>query len=122
MYEASIQTSFAAAHRLNHYRGQCESLHGHNWKVVVTVRTETLNSCGFVMDFKDLKELTRRIVDTLDHAYLNEIDPFTTMNPSSENIARYVYEQAKLRVEPARVSVARVAVWESDNAWATYSE
>jgi 6-pyruvoyltetrahydropterin/6-carboxytetrahydropterin synthase len=123
MYEVSIQTTFAAAHRLDHYQGQCEALHGHNWKVVVTVQAETLNACGFVMDFKDLKALCRQIVDRLDHAYLNELEPFTRVNPSSEAIARFIYDELKRRCAPGRVvQVTKVSVWESDAAWATYSE
>lgn len=122
MYEISIQTVFSAAHRLRNYQGDCEALHGHNWKVQVTVQARTLNDIGLAIDFKMLKKITNETLDRLDHACLNDIAPFGDMNPSSENIARVLFEDMKTSIEAFGVSLVKISVWESDNAWATYSE
>ncbi len=120
MFELSISTSFAAAHRLDNYQGKCEALHGHNWKVEVTVKAEHLNDIGIAIDFKDLKAITNRILDGLDHTCLNDIYPFTEINPSSENIAKYLYEELEKQLTDFPVTVEKTSVWESDNAWAVY--
>jgi 6-pyruvoyltetrahydropterin/6-carboxytetrahydropterin synthase len=122
MYELSIQTSFSAAHRLRNYQGDCEALHGHNWKVQVTVQSRTLNDIGLAIDFKTLKEITGETLDRIDHTCLNDIAPFSDINPSSENIARVLYEEMKTSLAAFGVSLLRVSVWESDNAWASYFE
>ena len=120
MYELAIQTSFAAAHRLEHYAGQCEALHGHNWRVEVVVRAAELNSVGIAVDFAELKQATREILSCLDHTLLNELPQFSSCNPSSENIARWLYDQIDLYFADRAVSVTRITVWESDAAWASY--
>ncbi len=122
MYEISIQTSFSAAHRLRNYQGDCEALHGHNWKVQVTVQSRTLNDIGLAIDFKTLKKITGETLDRMDHACLNDIAPFCDINPSSENIARVLYEEMKTSLTACGVSLLKVSVWESDNAWASYFE
>lgn len=122
MFEISIQKSFASAHRLRNYDGQCEAVHGHNWKVEVFVRTGDLNAIGLAIDFKDLKDITRSVLSELDHKYLNEIPPFDEINPSSENIARYLYHRLKAEIKAPGVSVSKISVWESDNAVASYFE
>lgn len=122
MYEISIQTSFSAAHRLRNYQGECEALHGHNWKVQVTVQGRTLNDIGLAIDFKTLKKITGATLDRMDHACLNDIAPFCDINPSSENIARVLYEEIKTSLAACGVSLLKVSVWESDNAWASYFE
>jgi 6-pyruvoyltetrahydropterin/6-carboxytetrahydropterin synthase len=122
MYELSIQTSFSAAHRLRNYQGDCEALHGHNWKVQVTVQSRTLNDIGLAIDFKTLKKITGETLDRMDHACLNDIAPFCDINPSSENIARVLYEEMKTSLAACGVSLLKVSVWESDNAWASYFE
>jgi 6-pyruvoyltetrahydropterin/6-carboxytetrahydropterin synthase len=122
MYEISIQTVFSAAHRLRNYQGDCEALHGHNWKVQVTVQARTLNDIGLAIDFKMLKKITNETLDRLDHSCLNDIAPFGEMNPSSENIARVLFEDMKTSIAAFGVSLVKISVWESDNAWATYSE
>jgi 6-pyruvoyltetrahydropterin/6-carboxytetrahydropterin synthase len=122
MYEISIQTSFSAAHRLRNYQGDCEALHGHNWKVQVTVQSRTLNDIGLAIDFKTLKKITGETLDRMDHACLNDIAPFCDINPSSENIARVLYEEMKTSLAACGVSLLKVSVWESDNAWASYFE
>ncbi|NTU43109.1 MAG: 6-carboxytetrahydropterin synthase QueD [Nitrospirales bacterium] len=123
MYELMIETGFASAHQLRGYKGKCENLHGHNWRVQVTVAAEKLNEIDLALDFHDLKNMTREIVLQLDHRCLNEIFPFTERNPSSENIARWIFDSLKKRiVEYKNVKVSAVTVWESDTASATYYE
>jgi 6-pyruvoyltetrahydropterin/6-carboxytetrahydropterin synthase len=119
MYELTIETDFAAAHRLVAYEGLCENLHGHNWKVDVTVKSPSLDKLGMVMDFKDLKSAMAEIMETFDHKYLNEIAPFVEINPTTENLSRVIAEllQAKL---PDPVRVNSIRVWESPRASATY--
>lgn len=115
MYEVSVRDEFSAAHLLRDYQGGCEQLHGHNWKVSVTVRTKELNNIGMAVDFRRLKEQLSKVLQDLDHKYLNELPYFRELNPTSENIARYIYE----RLPGAKL---RVTVWESGSSWASYSE
>lgn len=122
VFEISIQKTFSSAHRLRNYNGQCEAVHGHNWKVEVFVRAKDPNPLGLAMDFKDLKDITRNILSDLDHKYLNEVPPFDKINPSSENIARYLYDRLKAEIQEPGVSVSKISVWESDNAVASYFE
>lgn len=121
MYHLSIVTSFAAAHNLLHYQGDCENLHGHNWKVEVTVATETLDKAGLGIDFKILKKHTREIMNYLDHKYLNDLDAFKDISPSSEQIARFVFERLVDDLKQYEVRVEKITVWESDNAYASYT-
>jgi len=120
MYEVTIETGFSGAHVLRGYQGKCGRLHGHNWKVVVTVAADRLDEVGMGVDFARLKEETRAILAQVDHTCLNEVFPFTELNPTAENIAKWVWEMLSKRVEGTSVEVARVAVWESDSACATY--
>ncbi|HEB74989.1 MAG TPA: 6-carboxytetrahydropterin synthase QueD [Nitrospirae bacterium] len=122
MYELTIETVFSAAHQLRGYKGKCEALHGHNWKVQVHVLAGRLNEIDIAMDFHDLKRYTNEIVEQLDHGVLNEIFPFTEINPSSENIARWIFDSLKRKVDDDNVRVSAVTVWESDTASATYYE
>ncbi len=122
MYKLQIQTSFAAAHCLINYQGDCENLHGHNWKVEVAVTARELDSAGLGIDFKILKSETSSLLKTLDHKYLNELPPFLEKSPSSENIACYLYKQLSERLNNGNVTVESVTVWESDVACATYYE
>ena len=121
MYRLTIQTSFAAAHNLLQYQGDCENLHGHNWKVDVTVTARELDKSGLGIDFKILKAETRRLLETLDHKYLNDLPMFKGLSPSSENIARYLFEELGRILNNENVTVTIVNVWESDFACASYS-
>jgi 6-pyruvoyltetrahydropterin/6-carboxytetrahydropterin synthase len=121
MYRLTIQTSFAAAHNLLLYQGDCENLHGHNWKVDVTVAAQELDKSGLGIDFKILKAETRRLLETLDHKYLNDLPMFKGVSPSSENIARYLFEELGRTLNNENVTVTIVNVWESDFACASYS-
>ncbi len=121
MYHLTIETSFAAAHNLLHYQGDCENLHGHNWKVEVTVKAESLNKSGLGIDFKVLKKETKALLETLDHKYLNDLPAFTDLSPSSENIARYLFEELEKVFTAHQVALEKVRVWESDNACAAFT-
>lgn len=122
MYKLKIMTSFAAAHNLINYQGECENLHGHNWKVEVAVEARELDKAGLGIDFKILKSETNTLLKTLDHKYLNELKPFDNLSPSSENIARYLYRALGERLNNGNVTVVEVTVWESDVACASYYE
>lgn len=122
MYELSIETGFASAHQLRGYKGKCEKMHGHNWKVQISVIAERLNEIDLAIDFHDLKKIANEVVAPLDHAFLNEIFPFTEKNPSSENIAKWIYDSLKKRIPDEQVRISSVTVWESDTASASYYE
>lgn len=120
MYELKVITHFSGAHQLKEFKGACEALHGHNWKIEVYVRSETIDEAGVVIDFRALKKQVNAVVGTLDHRFLNELEPFRKQNPSSENIARHVAEQLALLIEDPTVKVSRVTAWESETTCATY--
>jgi 6-pyruvoyltetrahydropterin/6-carboxytetrahydropterin synthase len=122
MFELSVEVSFSAAHQLRGYRGKCENMHGHNWKVQVSVMAEALNEIDIAIDFHDLKRLAREVVAPLDHAYLNDIFPFTEKNPSSENMAKWIFDSLKKKITENNIRMSSVTVWESDTASATYYE
>lgn len=122
MYKLTISTSFAAAHCLINYQGDCENLHGHNWRVEVSVTAKELDKAGLGIDFKILKSETNALLKTLDHKYLNELPPFSGVSPSSENIACYLYNELRNKFNNDNIAVVAVTVWESDNASATYYE
>ena len=121
MFELSVRKEFAAAHRLREYRGKCEALHGHNWKVEVFVASAKLNKTGIVADFRDIKGHLAGILEGLDHAYLNELPYFKKYNPTSENIAKYIFDRLKPQALKLKVKLRKVTVWESDNAHASYT-
>jgi 6-pyruvoyltetrahydropterin/6-carboxytetrahydropterin synthase len=125
MYEVTVEDSFAAGHYLRNYKGKCENPHGHNYKVRVTLRGAELDKAGLLLDFKDLKEVMKGVIDRLDHQMLNDIEPFVLLNPSAENIAKYFYDQTNERlrsVTGGRVNVKDVTIWETDTTTARYSE
>lgn len=125
MYEVTVEDSFAAGHYLRNYKGKCENPHGHNYKVRVTLRGAELDKAGLLLDFKDLKEVMKGVIDRLDHQMLNDIEPFTVVNPSAENLAKYFFDQANARltsVTAGRVAVRDVTIWETDTTTARYSE
>ncbi len=119
MYELAVEAEFAAAHRLVGYSGLCENLHGHNWKVMVQVRSAVLDNLGMVMDFKDLKSLINDVMEKLDHKHLNEVKPFDEINPTTENIAKYICEEIEPKLSK-NVHIERVQIWESNRASASY--
>jgi len=120
MFELKICGHFAAAHRLREFGGKCEGLHGHNWKVEVEVQAEETGPTGVVIDFAVLKQALSAVLDELDHKDLNCHEHFNRVNPSSEELARYIFGCLKDKVAPAKL--ARVTVWESHEACASYFE
>ena len=122
MYELKVVTDFSAAHRLDNFYGKCESLHGHNWKVEVFLKGDRLDEAGLVKDFGVVKAKTREVLAELDHKFLNDLPAFRQQNPSSENLARYLYERLGAALNDGSVRVCRVNVWESDSSCASYFE
>lgn len=122
MYELMIESQFSAAHQLRGYKGKCEALHGHNWRVQVTVSSDKLDDIGMVIDFHELKAITNEVIASLDHSFLNEVFPFTEINPSSENIAKWIFETIKKKMGNKAVNISSVTVWENETASATFFE
>jgi 6-pyruvoyltetrahydropterin/6-carboxytetrahydropterin synthase len=122
IFEVKVVSSFAAAHNLLNFRGKCESLHGHNWKVEVVLRGAQLEDNGILLDFGELKRATRETLEELDHKYLNELPFFMRENPSSENIARFLFEKLSEKLNTADRRLYSVSAWESTDACATYME
>ena len=122
MYEVSVDETFAAAHNLRNYKGKCEDLHGHNYKVRVTLAGPELDATGLLYDFVHLKQVIQGVIRSLDHKYLNELKPFDVLNPSAENIARHIYEQTaqQMRATANGAAISSITVWESDVTAATY--
>ncbi len=125
MYRITVEDTFAAGHYLRNYRGKCENPHGHNYKVRITLQGKELDPAGLLLDFKELKLVMKPVIDRLDHQMINDIEPFTRLNPSAENLAKYFFDETNrgLRAKTAgRVSVRDVTIFETDTTTAIYSE
>ena len=124
MFEVTVEQTFAAGHALREYKGKCENVHGHNYRVQVTVEGERLNRIGLLVDFVELKRVVREVIAYLDHQFINDLEPFTTLNPSAENIAKYFYDEVSTRMAPATegtpARIAQIKVWETDTSIAVY--
>lgn len=122
MYEVFVDETFAAAHNLRNYKGKCENLHGHNYKVRVTLAGPALDSTGLLYDFVHLKRVIQGVIRSLDHQYLNELKPFDVLNPSAENVAKFIYDEASkgFRSVPNGAAISSITVWETDTSAATY--
>jgi len=121
MFEVTIEETFAAGHALRNYRGKCENVHGHNYRCQVTVEGADVDDNGLLVDFVELKKIVHSVLDRLDHQWLNDYPPFDKINPSAENIAKYIFDEvhAGLGVrEGARLG--QVRLWETDTAYAVY--
>jgi 6-pyruvoyltetrahydropterin/6-carboxytetrahydropterin synthase len=121
MFEVSVEQTFAAGHALRNYKGKCENVHGHNYRVMVTVQGEQLDASGLLVDFLDIKRLMGGVIDYLDHRFINDLAPFDEINPSAENIAKYFYDRLSGGLKndvPVRISEIRV--WETDSSSAVY--
>jgi 6-pyruvoyltetrahydropterin/6-carboxytetrahydropterin synthase len=121
-YTLKVLTDFASAHTLRGYPGACARMHGHNWKVEVEVQAEQLDELGIAIDFKTIRRETNTICDRLDHQYLNDLEPFTELNPTAENIAAYLFHAIAAVINNERVRVSAVTLWETDRACVRYSE
>ena len=120
MFEVSVEQTFASAHALRNYKGKCENVHGHNWRVRVVIEGEKLDETGLLVDFIDVKNLMAQVIEKLDHQHLNEIPPFDDINPSAENIAEYFYRRLAEGLSNAPVRVQSVRIWETDIQSATF--
>lgn len=125
MFEVTVEAGFSSGHYLRNYRGKCENPHGHNYRVFVTLVGKELDEAGLLLDFKLLKQVMRPVVDRLDHQMINELEPFTTVNPSAENLARYFYEETSKQLQEmtaGRVKVKDCTLYETDTSFARYYE
>ena len=120
VYEVTIKQSFSAAHMLNEIGGACEKLHGHNFVVEISICSIVLSEEGILIDFRILKQWADEILKEFDHKYLNDISYFKDTSPSSENIARYIYDRISEKVKKRNLDVSRVTIWESEDARASY--
>lgn len=121
MFEVTIRLDFNSAHRLTDYHGQCENVHGHNWRVELTVARNTLDTSGMVLDFKELMRIMNEFISLLDHQYLNELPWFDGLNPTAEHIALVIYRNVAPAIEQKSVRVKKIEVWETDWCSASYS-
>jgi 6-pyruvoyltetrahydropterin/6-carboxytetrahydropterin synthase len=122
MFEVSVEQVFAAGHALRNYKGKCENVHGHNFKVQVVIEGDRLDQTGLLVDFIDVKDLMQAVISRLDHQFLNEVPPFDVRNPSAENIAEYFHQEMSigLTTTPVPVRIREVKVWETDIQSATF--
>ncbi|HCW92432.1 MAG TPA: 6-carboxytetrahydropterin synthase QueD [Flexistipes sinusarabici] len=119
MYKVKVTDNFSSAHNLREYEGNCEKLHGHNWQIEVSLKGEELDELGMLVDFRELKKEVKNILNTLDHTYLNDHEYFSRVNPTSENIAHFIYKKLKSRFKDRMDSVT---VWESNDSATEYYE
>jgi 6-pyruvoyltetrahydropterin/6-carboxytetrahydropterin synthase len=120
MFEICVEYTFAAGHALRGYKGKCENVHGHNYRVQMMVAGEQLDSSGLLMDFVDLRKGIKGLVERLDHRFLNDITPFDRVNPSAENMAKYFCDELEPQVRERGLRIQAVTVWETDTTSATY--
>ena len=122
MYTLRVEGEFSSSHQLRGYEGKCENLHGHNWRVEMYVRGEKLNNIGLLIDFKLLRKVLNEILKKLDHTFINELKPFDEINPSAENIAKYIFDKAEKSLENELAEVYKIAVFETQKSMAVYSK
>jgi len=125
MFEVTVEAGFSSGHYLRNYKGKCENPHGHNYRVFVTLIGKELDEAGLLLDFKLLKQVMRPVVDRLDHQMINDLEPFTVVNPSAENLARYFYEETAKQLDEmtaGRVQIKDCTLYETDTSFARYYE
>jgi 6-pyruvoyltetrahydropterin/6-carboxytetrahydropterin synthase len=120
MYHISIETKFSAAHSINGYEGPCRQLHGHDWKIQIEVKTDRLNGMGMAIDFHQLQDITRDVLKQFDHQHINQLPQFQELNPTAENIAKYIYEQVESKL-PKGVWMKQISLWEGEQYCVRYS-
>jgi 6-pyruvoyltetrahydropterin/6-carboxytetrahydropterin synthase len=122
MFQVSVDEGFSAGHALRGYKGKCENVHGHNYKVRVTVEGAELDSIGLLSDFTHIKKVLRGIIAGVDHKFLNDQAPFDVTNPSAENLAKYFYEETARGLDtlPVAAKIKSITIWETDTSSATY--
>src|SRR5215210_6642215 len=120
-FEVMIERNFSSAHQLRGYKGKCENLHGHNYRIEIYARGRELNNIGLLVDFVELKQAADEVVRFLDHKNINELPPFDEeLNPSAENLARFILERIASRISDERVEVFKVRCFETPTSVATY--
>jgi 6-pyruvoyltetrahydropterin/6-carboxytetrahydropterin synthase len=123
MFEVTVEAGFSSGHYLRNYHGKCENPHGHNYRVLVTLAGQELDETGLLLDFKLLKNLLKPVVDYLDHKMINDLPPFTELNPSAENLARYFFDETSKELREmtgGRVRLKDCTVFETDTSFARY--
>jgi 6-pyruvoyltetrahydropterin/6-carboxytetrahydropterin synthase len=120
MYHLSIESRFSAAHAINGYKGECKQLHGHDWKIQIEVAADRLNEIGMAIDFHQLQDITQDILKQFDHQYINELPQFKDLNPTAENLAKYIYEQVEMKL-PDGVQMDQISIWEGEKYCVRYS-
>jgi 6-pyruvoyltetrahydropterin/6-carboxytetrahydropterin synthase len=124
MFEFTVEATFSSGHYLRNYQGKCENPHGHNYRVLITLFGNDLDETGLLLDFKLLKQVLRPVVNYLDHQMINDLEPFTILNPSAENLAKYFFDQTNLQLfdmTAGRVQVKQSTVYETNTSTASYS-
>jgi 6-pyruvoyltetrahydropterin/6-carboxytetrahydropterin synthase len=122
MFQVSVDETFSAGHALRGYKGKCENVHGHNYKVRVTLEGPELDSIGLLCDFTHLKRVIREVTNRIDHKFLNDLAPFDVLNPSAENVAKYFYDETarQMKAMPEGARITSITIWETDTTSATY--
>ncbi|HYK38470.1 MAG TPA: 6-carboxytetrahydropterin synthase QueD [Candidatus Eremiobacteraceae bacterium] len=122
MFRVSVEETFSSGHALRGYKGKCENVHGHNYRVQVSIEGQQLDAIGLLVDFTHVKHALRAIIKEIDHQFLNDLAPFKSVNPSAENMAKYFFEEmgARLKEMPAGARLVEAVVWETDTACAVY--
>jgi 6-pyruvoyltetrahydropterin/6-carboxytetrahydropterin synthase len=119
MFEVTVEETFAAGHALRGYHGKCENVHGHNYRVELTMEGAELDSIGLLVDFVEVKKMIHTVVDYLDHRFINDLPPFDKVNPSAENLAKYFYDEISASLTPS-VRLRQAKIWETAVTSATY--
>ena len=122
MYSIKVQSHFSAAHNLRGYKGKCEKLHGHNWKAEVEIHSRQLNDISMVCDFKEIKKKLEKVLQKLDHTYLNKLPYFKKNNPTSEKIAEFIYHNLKKLIKGKNLTLQKISVWETETSCAIFAE
>lgn len=122
MFQVSVEDTFSSGHALRGYRGKCENVHGHNYRVQLTIAGPQLDGIGLLVDFTHVKKIMREIMGRLDHQFINDLEPFKTVNPSAENMAKYFFEETAKQLQdlPPGARLIEAVIWETDTSRATY--
>lgn len=122
LYTLTVVTDFSASHIIPGHPGKCARLHGHNWKVELSIQARELDHLGMGLDFATIKQTAKLLIDEVDHQHLNDIPPFTTISPTAENISAWLFKRLAQSLNSNQVNVSAVTLWETDRSRVTYSE
>jgi 6-pyruvoyltetrahydropterin/6-carboxytetrahydropterin synthase len=122
MYTLTVTTDFSASHIIPGHPGKCARLHGHNWKVEISVQSQVLDELGMAVDFADIKAQAKSVIEEVDHRHLNDIPPFDTISPTAENVSAWLYQRLTKLINKKNISVSAVTLWETDRSRVQYSE